>query len=88
VQVDRHESPVNRQPVAGAHTVAPEPRSTHKREQQFVPAPLHGFPSCVQPPPPPPVNSLQKPEPPSFTEHASPQHSPFVLQTSPFAWHE
>lgn len=41
---DRHELPVRRQPVAGAQTVAPEPRSTQVREQQLVP-PLHGLPS-------------------------------------------
>lgn len=56
--VPRHEFPVSRQPVAGAQTVAPAPRSTQVREQQLLP-PLHGFPSWVQPPPPPPVSNWQ-----------------------------
>ena len=39
-----HEVPVSRQPLAGRHTVAPEPGSKQVREQQLEP-PLHGLPS-------------------------------------------
>src|SRR5687768_14339109 len=85
--VARQELPVSRQPVAGAHTVAPEPRSTQVLEQQPVP-PLQGMPSWVQPPPPPPASKRQKPEPPSLTEQASPQHSLLLLHTSSLAWQE
>ena len=38
-----------RQPLAGWHTVAPVPRSTHRRVQQLE-APAQGSPSVVQPP--------------------------------------
>lgn len=38
-----------RQPLAGWHTVAPVPRSTHRRVQQLE-APEQGLPSDVQPP--------------------------------------
>jgi hypothetical protein len=38
-----------RQPPAGWHTVAPLPRSTQRRVQQFD-APAHGLPSLVHPP--------------------------------------
>jgi hypothetical protein len=38
-----------RQPPAGWQTVAPLPRSTQRRVQQFD-GPEHGLPSLVQPP--------------------------------------
>jgi hypothetical protein len=42
-------SPVIRQPLAGWHTAAPEPRSAQMRVQQLE-APAHGAPSWLQPP--------------------------------------
>jgi len=81
-------SPVRRQPVAGMHTVAPEPGSKQMREQQVLP-PVQGLPPWVHPPAPPPDTLRHRPVPPSpFAEHALPQHWAFAVQTSPLAWHE
>ena len=82
-----HEVPVNRQPPAGWHTVAPDPGSTQMREQQLVPL-VQGLPSWVHPPPPPPTMRRQVPTPPSTTEQARPQHSALFPQRSPLAWQE
>ena len=74
--------PVNRHPLAGKQTVAPEPGSKQVREQQFEP-PLQGLPSCVHPPAPPPVMFKHVPTPPSLTLQAAPQHSALRPQRSP-----
>lgn len=82
-----HEVPVRRQPPAGRQTVAPEPGSKHVREQQLEP-PLHGLPSWVQPPAPPPVIIRHTPTPPPVAEQALPQHSALEEQRSPLGWQE
>ena len=81
------EVPVSRQPPAGWHTVAPEPGSTQMREQQLVPL-VHGFPSWVHEPPPPPLATSQLPTPPSLTEQRRPQQSSLTAQRSPLGWQE
>lgn len=58
-EVARQKLPVTRQPVAGAHTGAPLPRSTQVREQQFSPPFGHGLPSWRQPPLAPPRTDMQ-----------------------------
>jgi hypothetical protein len=84
--VERHVSPVMRQPPAGWQTFTPLPGSSHTSEQQLD-APEHGFPSCVQPPAAPPVMVTHRPGLPFVPEQTPPQHSPFEEQTSPFDWH-
>jgi len=83
--VERQKSPVRRHPSTGWHTMAPEPGSTHVREQQLVP-PEQGLPSSVHPPPPPPVTVTQYPAPPSLAEQTLPQQSLSLRHKSPLAW--
>jgi hypothetical protein len=77
-------SPVRRQPLAGAQTVAPLPGSRHTREQQLVP-PEHGWPSLWQPPEPPPETAWQVPGPPSLPLQIPEQQSVSARQMSPEA---
>jgi hypothetical protein len=80
-----HAVPVRRQPPAGRHTVAPEPGSKQMREQQLLP-PVQGLPAWVQPPPPEPLTSMQRPALPPVPLHTLPQQSELVKQTSPVGW--
>jgi hypothetical protein len=85
-EVEEQKLLVVRHPVAGTHTAAPVPTSTHVRDAQFSPPIGQGLPSCSQPPLPPPVMNWQKPAPPSLTEQALPQQSLLRPQESPLAW--
>ncbi len=81
--VSTHESPWSRQPVAGWHTRAPEPMSTHRLEQQFEPE-SHGYPPWWQPP----LASRQRPGWPPEAEQRLEQQSDGCAHTSPTAWQE
>jgi hypothetical protein len=70
-----------RQPLAGWHTFTPDPRSRHRRVQQFE-SPVQGFPSCVQLP----GICLQRPGFERLVSQTPEQHSSFWKQMSLYAW--